>query len=298
MRLFLEPEDVWLFRDGRPFDAGTIHRARSLFPPYPSAIQGAIRSHELAVKGIELHDKQKVKEAVGTTSDYGPLRLSGPFLAKYEEETKTLTRYFPMPADAFPSNKDGQKMKALIPEERPNKVLVSTTYDDVPLMLLPRDFEPGKKEYGDWLDETALKNYLGGKSATAIGTSHLFTTESRLGIKLAGNSRAAEQGMLYVAEFIRPCVKVGLYVEFEGYANWPSTGIMRFGGEGHAARYREVNASSWTLPPDRLPERFKIYFATPTYFDKGWKPHSWEDFFDGRVSLQAVALKEGWTNPG
>ncbi|HXG18262.1 MAG TPA: type III-B CRISPR module-associated Cmr3 family protein, partial [Methylomirabilota bacterium] len=44
MYLFLEAIDVWLFRDGRPFDARSDHRAESLFPPYPSVMQGAIRS--------------------------------------------------------------------------------------------------------------------------------------------------------------------------------------------------------------------------------------------------------------
>lgn len=51
MRLFIRPVDVWLFRDGKPFDAASDHRARSLFPPYPSTMQGVIRSKALVHLG-------------------------------------------------------------------------------------------------------------------------------------------------------------------------------------------------------------------------------------------------------
>ena len=54
MQLFLEAVDVWLFRDGRPFDAGQDHSAVSRFPPYPTVIQGAIRSHHLVQTGVNL----------------------------------------------------------------------------------------------------------------------------------------------------------------------------------------------------------------------------------------------------
>ncbi|MBL8152360.1 MAG: CRISPR-associated protein Cmr3, partial [Blastocatellia bacterium] len=40
MNLFIEPSDVWLFRDARPFAAGEQSRATSLFPPTPRTIQG------------------------------------------------------------------------------------------------------------------------------------------------------------------------------------------------------------------------------------------------------------------
>ncbi len=42
--LLIEPLDVLLFRDGRPFSAGMDHLAGSVFPPLPSTIAGFIRS--------------------------------------------------------------------------------------------------------------------------------------------------------------------------------------------------------------------------------------------------------------
>ena len=74
-QLFIRPVDVWLFRDGRPFSAGSDHRAESLFPPYPSVIQGAIRSYQLALKNVDLQDRDAIIQTVGTPFDYGSLRL-------------------------------------------------------------------------------------------------------------------------------------------------------------------------------------------------------------------------------
>src|SRR5689334_21009768 len=98
MHLFLEAIDVWLFRDGRPFDARSDHRAASLFPPYPTVLQGAIRSHHLVVKNVDLRDSQQIIAAVGTTDDYKALRLRGPLIAK--KEGQKVVRYLPVPAHA------------------------------------------------------------------------------------------------------------------------------------------------------------------------------------------------------
>jgi CRISPR-associated protein Cmr3 len=92
-------------------------------------------------------------------------------------------------------------------------------------------------------------------------------------------------------EYIRPENKVGLLVEMEGYS-WPQSGLLRLGGESRAASYTEVNANLaiTTKPILNLPSRFKVYFATPTWFSDGWKPKDWKVFFDGEVILRAAAL--------
>lgn len=98
MHLFLEAIDVWLFRDGRPFDARSDHRAASLFPPYPTVMQGVIRSHHLVVKNVDLHDSQQIVAMVGTADNYNTLCLRGPFIAK--RELGKIVRYLPIPAHA------------------------------------------------------------------------------------------------------------------------------------------------------------------------------------------------------
>ena len=285
MQIFLEPEDVWLFRDGKPFDAGSDHRARSLFPPYPTAIQGAIRSHQLILENVNLSDKKAIEQKVGTATDYGKLKMRGAFLARMKEAN--LTRYFPVPADALPISEN--KVKSIPPTATIDGQI--TSLGEEPHLFMPLAFNPGKRKYGTWLSETALKKCLNGEPVQPVDSDALFLRESRFGIQIKDNlARITEEGRLYQAEFIRPCERVGLYVEFSGYTPWPDSGLLRLGGEGHAARYRKVKPPDWPVLPTPLPERFKVYFATPAYFSQGWKPISWLRYFDQEVTLEAIAM--------
>ncbi|MGE0826747.1 MAG: type III-B CRISPR module-associated Cmr3 family protein [Candidatus Binatia bacterium] len=311
MHLFLEALDVWLFRDGRPFDAFSDHRAESVFPPYPSVMQGAIRSHHLVVKGVDLRDGKQIEATVGTVDDYKTLRMRGPFLAR--KENGQIVRYLPVPAHAVPG-KDGYV--TLSPTQLPATVKTSAPT----AMLLVSNEEPQKKEFGQWLRENQVLQLLKQETkAPIVGKSEtkFFARESRLGIARNDARRTDEGGALYEVEFIRPCKNVGLLLEVNGYDGWPQTGVMRIGGEGRAARFEQVSnlsipspsmgegkgegektnsrtdsssVSPWPSPPDPLPQRFLIYFATPTYFVNGWLPESWEKFFDGEVTLQSAAL--------
>ena len=291
MRLFLAPEDVWLFRDGRPFDAASSHRARSLFPPYPSVLQGVIRSHELIMKKIDLEDKDKIIEVVGTADTYGKLTMCGPFIATYKGGT--LTRYFPRPADWFPVSKDSDEVHALSP--KPRGGIFTSADEGLPQLLFPPDdFKSGKKEYGEWLTYEDLITYLNDGAVIPVTSDQLFLRESRVGIQIKAGSRAVEQGMLYEAEFIRPKEDVGLYLEVNGYDGWLPTGMMKIGGESHAARYEQLNKQvkvERLKPPDPLPKSFKVYFASPAYFEKGWEPSTWTKFFSAEIKPVAVALK-------
>jgi CRISPR-associated protein Cmr3 len=288
MHIFLTPEDVWLFRDGRPFDAASSHRARSLFPPYPSVLQGVIRSHQLVLKKVDLQDKDTIIRTVGTAEDYGSLQMRGPFLAKHMDGK--LTRFFPRPADWFPINEESDQIHALSPAD-PAGLQTNTSHSDLPYLLFPSGFKPGKKEYGEWLAEDDMQTYLASKAVTPHKSKDLFVRESRVGIKLGAVTRTTEQGMLYEAEFIRPLKNVGLYLELNGYDDWPTQGMLKIGGESHAASFQKVEAQAWDAPPKSLNGRFKIYFASPAYFKNGWLPSNWKQFLGIELSPCAVALK-------
>lgn len=284
MHLFLEALDLWLFRDGRPFDALSDHRAQSIFPPYPSVMQGAIRSHHLVVKNVDLRDPQQIVATVGTAEDYKTLGLRGPFLAR--RENSEIVRYLPVPAHAT-LTKDGYI--ASTPQEPPKTV---RTNAPTPMLLWPKS-EPHKGDLGRWVREDALQKFLRGNlhSLQAEPDGKLFTRESRMGIARNDARRTAEEGALYEAEFIRPYKDVGLLLEVKGYDGWPQSGVMRIGGEGRAARFEQVTkVSSWLTPVTPLWQNFLVYFATPTYFSNGWQPDKWEKFFDGEVKLQAAAF--------
>lgn len=292
MELFLEPIDVWLFRDGKSFDAGSDHRARSLFPPYPSVMQGAIRSHHLVVKGIDLRNQRAIADEVGTAEDFKGLRLRGPFIAR--EENGRLIRYFPVPADGAPDG-NPQSYRLLRPRSRQEMPYVLTNApDELPMLLWPpEDAKPTQGDLGEWMAEEELLKGLRGEPAVAIKSSELFVRENRFGIGRDDATRTTEEGALYEVEFIRPCPNVGLWVQVEGYDGWPERGTLRIGGEGHGAHFRQLQTIlGWPHPPDPLPARFKVYFASPAYFENGWLPKDgWGRFFTASVTLQAVALR-------
>ncbi len=286
MHLFLSAVDVWLFRDGRPFDAFSDHRAESCFPPYPSVVQGVIRSHHLVVKKVDLNDEAQIKAAVGTADDYKTLLMRGPFVAGYENGR--LTRYLPIPADVVPQN--GQFRPLQLVKPGPEIITSAPT----PMLLMPPAGEPQKSSPGEWATEAEMIKCLKGESFEATPAAKLFTRETRLGIGRDDRRRTSNEGALYEVEFIRPAKNIGLYVEVDRYDGWPKDGLLRIGGEGRAARFEEVqNAPDWPQPPNPLPQCFKLFLATPACFDGGWRPKNWGDFFEGDVRLLAAALNRG-----
>ncbi len=293
MRIFIEPEDVWLFRDGKPFDAGSDHRARSLFPPYPNVMQGILRSHQLIVNNIWLDNRQnreQIEGLIGTATSYKDFKMRGPFAAKYDGTN--LTMYFPLPEDATPCS--SEEVKSLPPQTREEGISTSHERMILPRLCFANDFEAGKQEYGNWLTFDELNLCLQGGAVKPRHDGELFERESRFGIEIEANrARVTKEGQLYQPEFIRPCPEVGLYVEFDFKGNgWAEEqGHLRMAGEGRGGRYRSLKGSDWPVPANPLPKLFKVYFASPAYFSKGWQPETWETFFDGKVNLEAVAVK-------
>ena len=288
MQLFIEPVDVWLFRDGRSFNARQDHWAKSLFPPFPSVMQGIIRSHQLVVKQVDLAKPKDIEKEIGTNSNYNGLTLRGPLLMKDG------VRYYPGPADAMATDKNNKYLiKCLSPAEKlPDRV--KTSVPTPRLLLLPDETNPLKGESNLWLNETDLTNYLKGEAIEGLSGSQLFSRESRLGIKQDDTRRATEPEHLYEAEFIRPYPGVGLWVEVEGY-DWPDNGLLRMGGEGHGGYFEKLqnNPTHPLAKASReLPSHFKLYFATPTYFEGGWQPKdgNWSQYFTGPVTLEAAAV--------
>ncbi|GAB4483278.1 MAG: type III-B CRISPR module-associated protein Cmr3 [Anaerolineales bacterium] len=287
MQLFLGPMDVWLFRDGRPFTATSDHRAVSLFPPYPSVVQGVIRSHQLIVEAVDLHNSAAIAAAVGTSEDFKNLRLRGPFLAKWEDGK--LIRYYPVPADMVAQ---GEKFVALQLRKPENADLITSAPTE---QLLYSAVEPTKKLPGQWLTEQNLRLALQNKAVKAIEHHELFVRESRYGIARQDDTRTTREQAFYEVEFICPCPNVGLYLEVSGYTGWKKTGVLRMGGEGRGATYEVIETTPLPLlehefRAGELPSKFKVYFATPTFFNQGWLPDDWGKFFSGKVKLIAAAL--------
>jgi CRISPR-associated protein Cmr3 len=300
--MFLQPVDVWLFRDGKPFSAGGDHRAESLFPPYPTVIQGAIRSKQLARKKMLLADKASIAKEVGTSSDYQNLRLKGPFLAKREREDhqERIFRYLPQPDDAITVSKEDHTIRRVnLPKEPPDGIKTSK----ITPLLLGLDEEPEKGESGLWIREDKLEKYFRGETIQAIPGKFLFERDDRMGVGIDSTAMKSIDGMLYEVSFIRPQKDVGLLVEFSGYDDWPDKDILQLGGESRGSIYEFIDPGKIGLDPEQnisrileqpvpspLPQKFLLYFCTPTFFNNGWQPNTWSDFFTEEVDLVAAAV--------
>lgn len=297
--LFLQALDVWLFRDGRPFNAQGDRRAESLFPPPPSVIQGALRTHYLFHKGVDVRDKSAIRALVGDATDYRDLRLRGPFIAIQDKRTQKVERLFPLPANALVTEGGCQ---LLWPQNPPSTVVFSAPFP----RLLWRDGLTGKPDAEPrWVREADWETLWDRGMVSTVPARALFERENRLGIGMDMNRRTTKEGLLYEAEFIRPYsyteraidsskdslqhAQVGLAVEMEGYSDWPERGVLQIGGERHSATYETVQMTAWPKPSDPLWPKFAVYLATPAYFKQGWQA-DWSNFFDGPVMLECAAF--------
>lgn len=290
--LFIEPQDVWLFRDGRPFDAGSAHRAESMFPPSPIVLQGAIRSHHLVLKNVDLTKLDRIRDVVGEPLAYDKplnlngLKLSAPFLARRKKDG-SIERLYPLPADTYQLKSRG--FKAASPLPRTSELVCGTSS----LLLRPGSDAGKPDESLRWLTEDDLKKYFAGEAFDGVHADELYEKENRFGIG-RNEQWVVKQGMLYEAEFVRLREGVGLLVEMDGYDDpgWQS-GLMQLGGESRAAHYETVASVPMPPQPTTLPTYFKIYFLIPAYFGNGVEPKakSWNDFFGGEVELGTAAVR-------
>ena len=103
----LWPDDVLFFRDGKPSTVGEDHYLRSLFPPHPTTLYGAVRTRRLFDEGIELQGLHRsswkerlgdLTEELGEWGRFGTLELRGPWLVRRKDggELETL---LPAPQD-------------------------------------------------------------------------------------------------------------------------------------------------------------------------------------------------------
>jgi CRISPR-associated protein Cmr3 len=286
--LFIEPTDVWLFGDGRPFDQGYNQRAESLFPPYPTVIQGAIRSYYLTLqKGLNWDDPQQIKQLVGDATDYKNLRLRGPYLAK-KSGIGNIDLYFPLPASSIIVDNEHHHIE---PCDAPTLMTEGVYGSSFTPKLLIEKQPHSKGETNLWVSKEQLET-LHSKENTTVGkpASCFYRYESRLGIEIESRSRTTKEGALFEVNYIRLTSDSGLYLEMDGYEGWPNTGLLKLGGENRGATFEQVPLLTWPEKQEMLPERFLLYFCSPTYFNNGWQPETWSKFFEGEVRLASAAI--------
>jgi CRISPR-associated protein Cmr3 len=307
--LWIQACDTLFFRDSRPFLGGGSNLARSLYPPTPHTIQGALRSAVLAASGVswEAYRAQGVGSetliaqighpALCGAASLGELSLRGLFVGRME--AGHVTPYVPLPADV-------RRTKAGSPEYfslRPRRIVEGSVVWPAGRKLFPL-WPPvmGATETPEdpyLLSQQALRAYLDGRSFCPRPRREFVEGELRTGIAIDYDRRSPKESMLYQVEMARPEKDVGFVMGLSGLPDLPDEGLLRLGGEGRGAHYHELcaiecgtfEALSLLAQPTC---QFKVVLLTPAWFSGGWEPgdgdEGWSTLFGQPTKLIAAAL--------
>lgn len=301
MKIFIEPNDVLMFRDGKPFSGGDDHYARGAFPPPPSTFYGALRSKILSEKYPQYESfkdgkvPELVRKEIGTPSEHGSLTLKNFFIARRIHGA--IHPIFPVPKDTVKiKGKAGNEVFLLKPDESLN-TKISSNFPCASLAPLWLKTENPIEEVNGFLSLQAMDTYLCGNVPGTNGiikSEYLYRKDERVGIKKDRARKAAATGALYSVEYFSFKEDIGFAVELDGIEKFPPEGLLRLGGDHRSAFYRE---SSISLPDrekvkNKIKDtgRFKIVFLTPALFNNGWLP-DWIDAGSGMGTLNNITLK-------
>jgi len=316
--LEIRPEDVWLFRDGKPFAAGEDHSAHSMFPPTPLTVQGALRQKISVSLGVSLREYKAAKtdnarkavEYIGSHGELrqlGKFRMRGPFISLRTETS--LVPLFPAPADLLKHNKTNEFRIS-----KPNQTLLSDLEGDFHFPEVIEDYE---NLPGHWMTADTFEQYLANTPPNSVtfneGSEHqdpltayqngkriwhnklIYQNDDRFGVSTNALTSFREEGQLYQVQFVRPQRGIGLLVSVSN--DIPTNllaGAMNIGGE-----QRQANAAlieNVVMPSRSISNHFKVTFLTPAYFDDGWQPKNgdWSTVFGHSITLKSAVVYRPW----
>ncbi len=278
MMIEITPLDTLFFRTGKPFTMGEDTFAEVFFPPSPSTIYGAIRSFLIFQRGgLEEFWAGKYKDELGTKTDKGSLKVTGPIILNDDQ------LLFPAPLDLIVD--ENTTLRRLDFIEKPSIFISDHT---LPYIHIHKPKGKAEEAKG-WITDIELVEYLNNKKSEFKITCKegLFLYENKTGIARERNTNTTKEGHLYRIPMIRLNDKVSIVVKIEGVNDIPDVGILQLGGESKGAKFRRIedklqkfNNMDFNLE-NRL---FKIYLATPAIFKKGWLPDWINDNYEGEFN--------------
>ena len=289
MKLFLQPNDTFFFRDGRPFTKGGQSEGHSIFPPLPSTVLGALRTAYIAEFGdLSLFYSGGMQDIIGTPESLcDAIRLRGVFLASSRDNR--LEMFFPVPLDLIYKKSDEQNrdipLHLLAPTSK--NFASNGRIDNLLAWSTPESID---SDADGLLRLGAIRRYLQGNANNLLLTDQatLVERETKTGITRSTDTLSSEEHMLYrinMSRFKNSDGNYGFIVDYECREVLSETGgLLKLGGEGKSFVYGhgnfDINLLSSHLESVKTAiqstGRFKLYFATPTIFQHGWLP-SWLD---------------------
>ncbi len=301
-----DANDVWMFRDNKPFNAAESFVARSVFPPNPQVMTGMLRSHILERSGVDWQvyadggAPTELLEAIGGpgSQDIGALTINGPYIA-HRASNGNIQRFIPQPLDLIVEGDNSEEARtAVLQPQKSTHFITEPPFDDWQPLMLPERVVTSKADRG-WLSDVQFAAYLAGETVTQITpTSALFQVEEHTGLALERGRKTAREHMLYRAQFIRPAQNVGLLTAVSD-GLLPDAGVIATGGE---ARFAHFTAVDYAPPQTSLPSGFvKVVLLTPAFFDGGAGPsdEDWTPWMGPDARLVAAAIGDpllisGW----
>jgi len=295
LKIFIEPLDILLFRESKPFSGGESHFARSVFPPPPSTIYAAIRSYLLSLQfgRFEAFKKDKdipktLAEEIGFPENLGTLELSRMLLAQKKELVRhnanniEIELLYPIPFDVV-RTKGSKPFQHLLLKPVENFPVYTNLLKGLRHLWLKEDlhFEAGT----GWLNQKGMQRYLDAEPyqndsffapEELLSGELLFKREERTGIARDRQSRSVRQGLLYSIEYIRLKKGVGFFAEIKGTNLLPKAGLINLGGDRRPATYAPADSSDLLADKIRAKieetKRFKLFLISPALFENGWRP--------------------------
>ncbi len=285
----LKPVDTWFFRNETPFTVGNTpqENVKSLFPPYPGTVAGAIRAALASRMGWDGYGQWPAEfcKVLGDgPEDLGTLSLDGPFLLRDNQPL------FRMPRHVL-GRVDGESWK---PEVflRPGEEVACDLGNKI---LLPEiacktdKLEMLKPGAAIWLNCEGIQQILKGQIPAQDSLVHdqcLWSFEPRTGLERDGSTRTAKEGQLYSSQHVRPANNVSVGIRIGGLpASWtpPLDGLITLGGESRLAECKKWEANlTLEVPLDQIRKTRQVALIALTPLDLS------RDICFGRQALKTL----------
>ena len=272
----LDPLDTLFFKGSEPMVAGQNHEARTVFPPMPSTLIGAIRTAILLQRGaltefIQTGKAPSSHSLIGTPDCPG-FEITGPLFSAATEDLNHEC-FFPVPALWFgnmKNRKDGDPVAVQRGEMAEKEIQKLGLKGSVSSPVWVQADKQGeiKPLVGHWANRAAFSavaqnskpsiifktslDKINRQTPFLLPLSAFYEIEERTGIALdteTGNRRV-RKGHLYSTTHIRLAPGVRLLVglsETISPKHLDPEGVFPLGGEQRLVRYRP-NAQSVTAP--------------------------------------------------
>ncbi|MGD9976196.1 MAG: type III-B CRISPR module-associated Cmr3 family protein [Desulfatirhabdiaceae bacterium] len=275
----IDPLDTVFFKGSEPMVAGQNHEVRSVFPPMPSTIIGAIRTAILSQRKIDIDQYVRETDRNSTIETRYPLlgtpeipgfKLVGPLLHAITKRGKS-ELFYPSPAHWFADEKkmkNGNAVSVAAAKQISEHIAQLGITGSVlqPAWVMRPENGDLKSLSGYWINAPAFQAMKSGKgqlvfcdtvknvipeNPVILKLDAFVINENRIGIALETGTRRVKEGHLYSSTQMRLNTGVQMIVGFSAElipSHLDPVGVLQLGGE--------LRISAYHLQSENIPDVF------------------------------------------